>query len=91
VVYTPATPWRRPEVSGSRILALAALLFWTLFCLYGAATGLLNLLPTSGEEPFAERILRLGIRLTLWAFIWFLPLLAGILVSFRVRRRRKPS
>lgn len=75
-------------MSGSRILALAALLFWTLFCLYGAATGLLNLLPASGEEPFQERLLRLGIRLTLWAFIWFLPLLAGMLISLWVRRRR---
>jgi hypothetical protein len=78
-------------VSGSRILALAASALWTLFCLYGAATGFLNLLPTSGEEPFPERLLRLGIRLTLWAFIWFLPLFAGILIRLRVRRRRNPS
>lgn len=78
-------------MSGSRILALAAFLFWTLFCLYGAATGFLNLLPASGEEPFPERLLRLGIRLTLWAFIWFLPLLAVVLISLWARRRRNRS
>jgi hypothetical protein len=76
-------------VSGARILTLAGFLFWTLFCLYAAATGLFNLLPATGEEPFQEKVLRIGIRLTVWAFIWFLPLLAGIVISLVVRRRSK--
>ena len=79
-------------MSGARILALAAFLFWTAFCLYAAATGLLNLFPPTGDEAFTERILRLGIRLTLWAFIWLIPVLAGIALTLLLgRKERRPQ
>jgi len=80
-----------PGQFGFRIFLLSVFVLWTLFCLYGAGTGLLNLFPISGEEPFTERLLRLGLRVTLWGFIWFLPMFVGLVISLAIGRREKPA
>ena len=72
-----------------RVLALAAFFLWTSFCVYGAWTGPLDLFPTTGIEWSSEWLIRIALRVTIWALIWTIPVIPGLGVSIWVRRRRK--
>jgi len=78
-VYSPMTVSEQPplnSVSGGRVFAKTCHLLalgWTVFCVIGAMAGMANVTDTLGSDVSGAAAIGVGIGMTFWAFIWFIP------------------